>query len=84
MTGRLGDYQTTIASAVEEQTATTNEMSRSVSEAASGSAGIAGNIEAIGDAARTAAEGTTDSLAATQDLSNMSLNLRELISQFRI
>ncbi len=36
--GRIDDYQTTIASAVEEQTATTNEMSRSVAEAATGSA----------------------------------------------
>ena len=35
--GQISDYQTTIASAVEEQTATTNEMSRSVNEAAQGS-----------------------------------------------
>ena len=34
---QINDYQTTIASAVEEQTATTNEMSRSVGEAATGS-----------------------------------------------
>ena len=33
---QISDRQTTIASAVEEQTATTNEMSRSVQEAASG------------------------------------------------
>ncbi|WNB85222.1 methyl-accepting chemotaxis protein [Cellulomonas sp. ATA003] len=33
----INDYQMTIASAVEEQTATTNEMSRSVTEAATGS-----------------------------------------------
>ena len=42
--GRIDDYQTTIASAVEEQTATTNEMSRSVAEAATGSTEIAANI----------------------------------------
>ncbi len=34
--GQINDYQLTIASAVEEQTATTNEMSRSVAEAAAG------------------------------------------------
>src|SRR3954463_5243793 len=33
---QISDRQTTIASAVEEQTATTNEMSRSVAEAAGG------------------------------------------------
>ena len=37
----INDYQLTIASAVEEQTATTNEMSRNVAEAATGSGEIA-------------------------------------------
>ena len=41
---QINDYQTTIAAAVEEQTATTNEMSRSVSEAASGSGEITDTI----------------------------------------
>ena len=39
--GRINDIQTTIASAVEEQTATTNEIARSVTEAAGGANGIA-------------------------------------------
>lgn len=43
----INDYQTTIAAAVEEQTATTNEMSRSVSEAADGSTTIAENVADI-------------------------------------
>jgi len=34
--GRINDYQTTIASAVEEQSATTAEMARNVSDAATG------------------------------------------------
>ena len=37
----INDYQLTIASSVEEQTATTNEMSRGVAEAATGSGDIA-------------------------------------------
>jgi methyl-accepting chemotaxis protein len=41
--GSINDYQLTIASAVEEQTATTNEMSRNVAEAATGSGEIAAN-----------------------------------------
>jgi methyl-accepting chemotaxis protein len=36
---KINDYQNTIASAVEEQTATTNEISRNVSQAAKGSSG---------------------------------------------
>ncbi len=45
--GQINDYQMTIASAVEEQTATTNEMTRSIAEAATGSTEIAANITDI-------------------------------------
>jgi methyl-accepting chemotaxis protein len=43
----INNYQMTIASAVEEQTATTNEMSRSAAEAAAGSSQIAANINSV-------------------------------------
>ncbi len=82
--GRLGDYQHTIASAVEEQTATTNEMSRSIAEAAVGSAGIATTIAGIATAAQNTSTGITDSRAATEELSRMSYQLRELVGQFRV
>ena len=49
---QISDRQTTIASAVEEQTATTNEMSRSVQEAASGTTEIATNITGVSDRGR--------------------------------
>src|SRR5690606_21069933 len=49
----INDYQLTIASAVEEQTATTNEMSRSVAEAATGSGEIAANISGVAIASET-------------------------------
>src|SRR5919202_4464458 len=49
--GRIDDFQTTIASAVEEQSATTAEMNRSVSEAATGSGAIATTIGGGGGAA---------------------------------
>ncbi|MBD7952575.1 MULTISPECIES: methyl-accepting chemotaxis protein, partial [Oerskovia] len=48
--GRINDYQLTIASAVEEQTATTTEMSRGVQESATGASEIAGNITGIATA----------------------------------
>ncbi|MCR6688695.1 methyl-accepting chemotaxis protein [Cellulomonas sp.] len=47
----INDYQMTIASAVEEQTATTNEMSRGVADAAHGAGEIAASIGAVADAA---------------------------------
>ena len=52
---QINDTQSTIASAVEEQTATTNEMGRNVSEAADGAARIAQELEGIGRAAEDAA-----------------------------
>ncbi len=48
----INDYQLTIASAVEEQTATTSEMSRNVVEASTGSGEIAQNIAGVAASAR--------------------------------
>ena len=48
---RINDYQLTIASAVEEQTATTAEMSRGVSEAAAGAGEIAAGLGSVAAAA---------------------------------
>jgi hypothetical protein len=44
---QINDFQTTIASAVKEQTATTGEMARSLGEAAAGSSEIARNITSV-------------------------------------
>ncbi|WP_345711536.1 methyl-accepting chemotaxis protein, partial [Kineococcus glutinatus] len=44
---RINDIQTTIAAAVEEQTATTAEISRSVVDAAAGAQEIAGSINGV-------------------------------------
>ncbi|MFG1928671.1 methyl-accepting chemotaxis protein [Cryptosporangium sp. NPDC048952] len=44
---QINDYQMTIASAVEEQTATTQEMSRSIAEASVGSTSITDNIASV-------------------------------------
>ena len=79
---QISDRQTTIASAVEEQTATTNEMSRSVQEAASGTTEIASNITGVA----TAADSTTQALAQTRtavdELSRMAADLRITVGNF--
>jgi methyl-accepting chemotaxis protein len=84
ITGRLGDYQNTIASAVEEQTATTTEMSRNIAQAASSSVDIAANIATISAAAQSTTSGVIDTRAATEELSKMSNELRTLVGQFRV
>jgi methyl-accepting chemotaxis protein len=81
--GRINDFQTTIASAVEEQTATTNEMSRNVAEAATGSSEIASNIAGVASAAQTTSSGVTQSQAAANELARMATELQQLVNRFR-
>lgn len=81
--GRINDYQTTIASAVEEQTTTTNEMSRNVAEAATGSSEIASNIASVAAAAQTTSSGVIQSQAAANELARLATELQQLVNQFR-
>jgi methyl-accepting chemotaxis protein len=81
---QINDISATIATAVEEQNGTTNEMSRNVSEAAQSSGEITSNIAGVADAARTTTQGATDSHKASQQLVENSALLRRLIEQFTI
>jgi methyl-accepting chemotaxis protein len=81
---QLNDISNAIATAVEEQNATTNEMSRNVSEAARGSEEITKNIAGVAQAAQSTTQGANDSLKASQSLAQMSTDLRDLVSQFKI
>ncbi len=78
----INDYQLTIASAVEEQTATTNEMSRGVGEAATGSGEIATNITGVATAAGTSSEVLTQMQDSITELAAMSADLRTRIAAF--
>ena len=81
--GRINDFQTTIASAVEEQGATTAEMNRSVSEVATGSSQIADTIAGVAAAASTTTEGVAQTRSAAVDLARMSGELQLLVQRFR-
>jgi methyl-accepting chemotaxis protein len=78
----INDYQLTIASAVEEQTATTTEMSRSVTEAATGSGEIAQNIVGVASAAVASSDVVAQMGTAVQELAMMSADLRERVASF--
>ena len=82
--GQINDYQTTIASAVEEQTATTNEMSRSVAEAATGSTEIAANIAGVAQAASSTTSGVALAQHAATDLAGTSAELERLVRGFTL
>ena len=78
----INDYQLTIASAVEEQTATTNEMSRSVAEAATGSGEIAHNITGVAGAAARSASVLDGVSHQVEDLATLSADLHERVARF--
>ena len=78
---KINDYQNTIASAVEEQTATTNEISRNVTEAAKGSTEIAQNITGVAQAAKSTTAGANDTQKASAELSRMAAELLQLANQ---
>jgi methyl-accepting chemotaxis protein len=82
--GRVNDISATIATAVEEQSATTSEMSRNVNEAAKGSGEVAKNITGVATAAQSTSSGATESHKAAQSLAQMSTELRELVGQFKV
>ena len=80
--GQINGYQLTIASAVEEQTATTNEMSRSVAEAAGGTAEIAANITGVSTAADSTTQALGQTRVAVDQLSRMAAELNATVRGF--
>jgi methyl-accepting chemotaxis protein len=81
---QINDLQNTIASAVEEQSATTNEIGRNIAEASQGSSEIAQNIGGVAQAAKSTAEGASNSQAAAAELARMAVELQKLVGQFKI
>ena len=79
---RINDIATSIASMVEEQTATTNEMSRNVQEAATGSIQIAESTADVAKAAGSTKQGADDTGIASRELSKMSLDMQNLVSEY--
>jgi methyl-accepting chemotaxis protein len=80
---QINDISNTIASAVEEQTATTAEIGRNVDEAARGSSEINKNISGVAQAAEETSEGVGQTQKAAEQLSAMANDLKNLVSQFK-
>ncbi|MGY2066904.1 methyl-accepting chemotaxis protein [Blastococcus sp. SYSU DS0619] len=82
--GEINDFQATIAAAVEEQTATTNEMNRNVAEAASGSQGIAAAISGLAAGTQQTSQRVEDAQRAAVELGQMSGELQEAVRRFTV
>ena len=76
------DIQTTIATAVEEQSVTTSEIGRSVGEAAGGSSEIAHNVAGLAAAARSTSAGASTTFEAAVRLGQTANDLETALQQF--
>ncbi|WP_449061193.1 methyl-accepting chemotaxis protein [Planomonospora algeriensis] len=81
---KINEYQTTIASAVEEQTATTQEMSRGITDAAAGSDRIAHDIGEVAAAGGQSLRGARQAEQASGEVARTADELRELVGRFRL
>jgi methyl-accepting chemotaxis protein len=82
--GQINNISGTIATAVEEQSATTNQMTRNVADAAKGSGEITHNIAGVAEAARGTSTSAQESQKASDELAQMAVQLRGLVGQFKI
>jgi len=81
--GQINDFQNTIASAVEEQAATTNEIARSAGAASKNSSEISGNISKVHVAAKETTDGANNTWSAAQDLSRLAAELISVVEAAR-
>jgi methyl-accepting chemotaxis protein len=81
--GRINEYQTTIASAVEEQSAVTTSMAGDLNVAASGADRINGGIGEVVHAADNTMHGAQATRSAAAELTSMSEELRAIVGGFK-
>ncbi|MGD0906215.1 MAG: methyl-accepting chemotaxis protein [Candidatus Acidiferrales bacterium] len=81
---QIDDISATIATAVEEQSATTNEMTRNASEAANGAGNISVSIGGVAQAAEGTLSRAQESQKAAQELTSIATQLGSLMQQFKI
>ncbi|MDH5762767.1 MAG: methyl-accepting chemotaxis protein [Nitrospinota bacterium] len=81
---QINDISNTIASSVEEQTATTNEMARGVNEAAMGAEEIVRNITGVADAAADTSSGAVQTQKAASELAQMASDLQGIANQAKL
>ena len=82
--GEINDFQATIAAAVEEQTATSNEMNRNVAEAASGTRDITAAIGGLAAGTQETNARVADAQQAAAELARMSSELQEAVARFSV
>ena len=80
--GEVNDVSNAIASAVHEQGAATQEISRNVMEAAAGTRDVSANITGVTEAAHSTGAASAQTLSAASELSRQSETLRKHVDSF--
>ena len=80
--GRMSEIASTIASAVEEQGAATQEISRNVQQAAQGTMEVSANITDVQRGASETGSASSQVLSAAQSLSQDSNRLKQEVGRF--
>ena len=78
---KVSHISSVIATAVEEQSATTNEMSRNVAEAAKGAGEISGNIAGVAEAAQSTSNTVGEAQKATEHMAGIIEFTKSLITK---
>jgi methyl-accepting chemotaxis protein len=81
---QINGISMTIAAAVEEQTATTNEVSRVMQESSSAVDGITSIVRDVVTAAQESSQGAGQTLDAAKGLSQLAVQLRELVKKIEV
>ena len=79
---RISEIATTIASAVEEQNAATQEISRNVQQAATGTMQVASHITDVSCSANETGSASSQVLVSAQSLSKESSHLKQEVKRF--
>jgi methyl-accepting chemotaxis protein len=82
--GQVNDAQTSIATAVEQQSATTSEMGRSGARAADSTTQIAHSAVEVANAAKASSDGAVETQQAARQLAGMADELQALVRQFQV
>ncbi len=79
----ISETQTSIATAVEEQTATTLEISRSLAGVAMGSDSIASDVDAVSRSSGEVSSAAENTESSAAELSQIAVELQQLVGSFR-
>ena len=84
MIAQISEFTNSIASAVQQQSSTTEEISRAIGLAAQGSAQMTTSVAAVALASQATSDGALASRTASGDIGRSAAALNALVSNFRV